>query len=173
MGYDTCLIGSFDLDKKLDDKTLQMVGKLNVDSDSFVNSNPQFEKPRVGTYGCQWIPTQDAMGIEYDGVEKFYDYIVWLEYLIQVLESRGYKLNGDVRWGGEDQFNDHGFIKVRNNSIHTDNQGVFTSADNRSGLSAFVYYEKDGDKLAEFIIKEKIRVFNSYSFINHDGVTGM
>ena len=109
----------------------------------------------------------------YDGVEKFYDYIVWLEYLIQVLESRGYKLNGDVRWGGEDTYNDHGFIKVRNNYVYADNQGVFTSADNRSGLSAFVYYEKDRDKLRKLFEKEKIEGCPSSYFINYDGVIGM
>jgi len=183
MGYDTFFVGSFDLDKKLDDETLEMVGKLNEysesfdneDSDSFINSNPQFEKPRVDfTHSyCQWIPTEDAMSITYDGQEKFYDYIVWLEYLIQVLDSRGYKLNGDVRFGGEDCWNDHGYIKVRDNVVYTDNQGLFTSSDNRSGWSALVYYSADTERLDKIFQKEGILAFNSYNKCNADGVIGM
>ena len=51
---------------------------------------------------CQWVPTEDLMGIEWDEGEKFYDYVAWLEYIVKhFLKPWGYVLNGEVDWGGE------------------------------------------------------------------------
>ena len=53
----------------------------------------------------------------WDGNEKFYSYIEWLEYLIdKVLAPRGYVVNGEVTWGGEDR-RDTGKITVVNNKV--------------------------------------------------------
>jgi hypothetical protein len=66
---------------------------------------------------CQWIPTEDGTGIEWDGGEKFYNYVEWLEYLINnFLKPWGYALNGTVRWRGE-SFDDVGVIEVVNNEV--------------------------------------------------------
>lgn len=68
---------------------------------------------------CQWVPNNDRVTIEWDGNEKFYNYLEWLEYIIEkVLEPRGYKLNGLVSWQGEEA-SDFGQIKVKNNEIYT------------------------------------------------------
>lgn len=68
---------------------------------------------------CQWKPTADGKAIEWDGGEKFYNYIDWIDYLIiKVLAPRGYVLNGDVSWQGEDS-DDRGIISIRNNVIST------------------------------------------------------
>ncbi len=68
---------------------------------------------------CQWIPTEDGKGIVWDGGEKFYSYIEWLEYLIEnFLKPWGYKLNGEVEWQGEDS-DDFGKIVVKNNKVST------------------------------------------------------
>ena len=66
---------------------------------------------------CQWIPTEDGDGIEWDGGEKFYDYIEWLEYIIRnFIEPWGYKLSGEVLWRGED-FEDFGKIVLTDNNM--------------------------------------------------------
>ncbi len=66
---------------------------------------------------CQWIPTSDGRGIQWNGGEKFYHYIAWLQYLIiHFLEPWGYLLNGSVNWMGEDP-SDTGHITVENNLI--------------------------------------------------------
>lgn len=68
---------------------------------------------------CQWVPTSDNMGIEWNGAEKFYDYVDWLNYLIEhFLGPWGYVLNGEVRWFGEDR-SDMGKIVVKNNVVST------------------------------------------------------
>ena len=66
---------------------------------------------------CQWVPTEDGCGLEWNGAEKFYCYIEWLDYLISnFLSPWGYILNGKVSWTGE-RHGDFGVITVRGNRI--------------------------------------------------------
>jgi hypothetical protein len=66
---------------------------------------------------CQWIATPDGRGIEWDGGEKFYHYIAWLQYIIlHFLEPWGYRLSGEVKWTGEDP-SDTGRIIVEDNKL--------------------------------------------------------
>ena len=52
---------------------------------------------------CQWIPSEDLMGIEWDGGEKFYNYVEWLEYINKnFLIPNNYYIRGRIRWQGED-----------------------------------------------------------------------
>jgi hypothetical protein len=68
---------------------------------------------------CQWTPSDDRMGIEWDCGEKFYNYTEWLVYLIhKVLAPNGYVLNGEVTWQGEET-GDVGEIIVENNRVFT------------------------------------------------------
>lgn len=68
---------------------------------------------------CEWEPNEAGDAIEWNGSEKFYDYVEWLQYLIkEVLAPRGYKLNGEVRWQGE-EMHDCGVLTVQNNDIST------------------------------------------------------
>lgn len=64
---------------------------------------------------CHWEPLGDALA--WDGKEKFYDFVEWLEYLIATfLGPWGYQLNGDVYWTGEDD-EDRGLIRVTDNRV--------------------------------------------------------
>lgn len=66
---------------------------------------------------CQWIPTDDGTCLEWDGGEKFYNYVEWLEYLInKVLAPKDYILNGEISWTGENS-DDHGTIIVTDNYV--------------------------------------------------------
>lgn len=52
---------------------------------------------------CQWVPTEDRLGIEWNGTEKFYAYTEWLQYLCDhFLGPWGYVLTGEVAYQGED-----------------------------------------------------------------------
>jgi hypothetical protein len=85
-----------------------------------INSND----PPAGQPGlwCQWVPTEDRTGIEWNGMEKFYDYTEWLAYLIEhFLEPWGYVLNGEVEWQGED-LEDLGKLVVKDNMVSGDRQ---------------------------------------------------
>jgi hypothetical protein len=59
---------------------------------------------------CQWTPNAAGDAIEWDGVEKFYNYQEWLIYLMEhFLKPWGYTLNGVVEWQGE-RDEDRGFL---------------------------------------------------------------
>ena len=146
MGYTTDFKGQFDLDKKLDPETHELLRRLsvtrrmkrNVDAkygvdgefyaeslddcgqnreDNIVDYNtPPGTQPSLW---CQWTPTEDGLHIEWDLGEKFYAYVEWLEYIIEkILAPRGYVLSGEVRWRGED-FDDTGKIVVKKNKVTT------------------------------------------------------
>lgn len=78
-----------------------------------------YNSPPAGQSGlwCQWVPTEDGMGIEFDQGEKFYEYTPWLVYIIDnFLKPWGYVVNGKVDWQGDDS-NDRGKIWVKNNVV--------------------------------------------------------
>lgn len=92
-----------------------MMGQGNDDNIIDHNRHP---RTQPGLW-CQWVPTEDGWYLEWDGNEKFYDYVEWLQYLIsKVLEPRGYVLNGEIDWSGEED-DDQGTIVVLNNEVST------------------------------------------------------
>jgi hypothetical protein len=69
---------------------------------------------------CQWEVSEDGTTLEWDGGEKFYAYIEWLEYLIKnFFEPKGHTLNGQIEWYGEER-GDVGTIYVRDNKVQTE-----------------------------------------------------
>ena len=61
---------------------------------------------------CKWIPTDDGTGIKWSGAEKFYDYVEWLNYLIDhFLTPWGYEISGKVAYSGESR-GDVGHVKI-------------------------------------------------------------
>lgn len=66
---------------------------------------------------CQWVPTEDGDHFGWDGGEKFYHYVEWLQYLIdKFLKHWGYTLDGRIVWQGEDR-SDCGEITVAGNEV--------------------------------------------------------
>lgn len=147
MGYSTDFAGEFKLNKKLDDKlyaflikfnqTRRMKRKINdiygKEGEFFVDSKAEcgqdWDNPNVvdsseppstqpGLW-CQWVPTEDRQYIEWDGGEKFYNFVEWIMYIIEkILKPNGYILNGEVKWQGE-EFDDRGKIIIKNNKVKT------------------------------------------------------
>lgn len=111
MGYTTNFYGEFTLDKTLTPEQADILRNLTPNDKL--------------TPDCGWIPTPKRDGICWDGSEKFYEYITWLEYTIEhFLEPWGYILNGEVDWCGEgvvgvgiNRRNDCGKIIVTDNAI--------------------------------------------------------
>lgn len=144
MGYTTEFRGSFELNKKLDATTHTFLNKLNETRRMSRNLGPEFgtegeffvdgrghagqdHEASIIDYNsppstqpglwCQWRPTESGTAIEWDGGDKFYNYIPWIQYIISnVLEPKGYILNGEVAWRGED-WSDTGNIIIRNNIL--------------------------------------------------------
>jgi hypothetical protein len=91
-------------------------GFMGQDNDSSVLDGNRPPKTQPGLW-CQWVPSEDGTQIEWNGAEKFYDYVDWLKYIVKnFLKPWGYKLNGCVEWKGEES-GDIGKIKVKNNVV--------------------------------------------------------
>lgn len=75
---------------------------------------------------CQWVVEGDyEQVLQWNGGEKFYNYVEWLKYLINHFFSKwDVKLNGEIKWFGEDR-NDIGQILVVDNVV-TVNIGTIT-----------------------------------------------
>ena len=92
------------------------VGDFGQDDDPSVIDHNDPPKNQPGLW-CQWVPSADGGGIEWNGGEKFYYYVEWLNYIIKnFLIPWGLVLNGTVKWRGED-FDDAGKILVKDNVV--------------------------------------------------------
>jgi len=97
---------------------------VRLTSDGF-GENPgvkDYNEPAGGCPGlwCQWVATKDGKHIEWDGGEKFYEYVDWLKWIIEkFLKPNGIVLNGEVRWQGEYD-DDKGVIRVHDNEVTAD-----------------------------------------------------
>lgn len=112
MAMNTDFYGNFVLDHKL---TLEHQAILEEFAEEEHEAAGVDGKPPT-TY-CQWRPTEDGAGLEWDGVEKFYYYSEWLGYLIaHFLKPWGYTLNGTVRYDGWTE-GVTGTIHVTNNEV--------------------------------------------------------
>lgn len=97
-------------------------GYMGQDDDGTVvdGNNPPSTQPGLW---LQWVPNEAGTAIEWDGGEKFYEYTAWLVYIIKnILEPRGYVLNGIVGWQGEDS-GDEGELTVNNNIVASTDEG--------------------------------------------------
>jgi hypothetical protein len=75
-------------------------------------------KPPTGQPGL-WMHWHcpDRATLEFDNGEKFYYYEEWLKYLIHVIFApRGYVLNGEVEYFGEDR-GDTGILAIQSNEV--------------------------------------------------------
>ena len=107
MGYTTDFSGHFKLNKPME--SLVIYDKLEEWNDGSKDA------PLDGY--CQWTLTKDRTGIEWDSGEKFYDYVEWLQLIINdLLLPNGYSLSGEVEFQGE-EVGDNGFIMIEDNIV--------------------------------------------------------
>jgi hypothetical protein len=199
MGYTTDFNGKFELNKKLSEEDHKFLTKFaesrrmarnvdpkyGVEGEFYVDGSEMFgqgkdsdiinynQPPKTQpSLWCQWVPTKDGMGLEWDGGEKFYNYIEWLQYIIEnILKPRGYVLNGEVYWYGEDNA-DTGVMVVVDNVVSTRAQGDDGVPNTRVFFVTDGPYVSDGDaqneelhetleaaeKYAEGMMRPRIRV---------------
>lgn len=142
MGYTTEFSGSFYVKngKTIDEKTIRLLRAFDHNSHDYAQVKKEFqifltEMKSNGTLDPnepyeenhdgynQWTIQnlryfgREFQSIRWDGVEKFYGYVAWLEHIIKYLFApSGYIIEGNVKYFGEDDY-DMGFIKVENNVV--------------------------------------------------------
>lgn len=94
MGYTTNFTGKFDFSKEL---TMAQYNEL-------MEFSEVLHEDTDGVTGyCQWQPTRDGKSLEWDGGEKFYNYVEWLQYLIvRFFKPWGIELSGEIEYQGEE-----------------------------------------------------------------------
>jgi hypothetical protein len=88
---------------------------------------------------CKWEMDEDQKTIQWNGAEKFYDYVEWMQYLIDVvLAPKGYVVNGEIEWQGEER-DDKGLLCVVNNVVTT------------KGAVTYYLSKEDEERVCKFI----------------------
>lgn len=109
MGYTTEFQGFFEFSRQL---TLNE--KIQLDA---ISNKDWRNDPATPGYYCGWVSNKHGKHLEWDGGEKFYDYVEWLEWLIKTFfKPKGISLNGAMMWQGE-EIGDIGRIEVDNNTV--------------------------------------------------------
>lgn len=92
------------------------IGYAGQDEDPSITNYNEPPAAQPGLW-CQWEPNEEGTAIRWDGGEKFYEYVKWLQYLLDhFLIPWGYTLDGEVEWQGEDR-DDRGKIIVQANQV--------------------------------------------------------
>lgn len=134
-------------------------GDLGVDGCYFVGGDGfrgqgedksiiNYNRPPYGQPGlwCQWVINGNYY-LEWDEGEKFYEYVEWLEYLIEhFFAPLGYILNGDVEFQGED-YDDFGTIHVDGNVVEVQYGIRISSMADMSTEDMIAELEKRGYKV--------------------------
>jgi hypothetical protein len=98
-------------------------GEFGQDHDASILDYNKPPSTQPGLW-CQWVPNDDGTELAWDGGEKFYDYVPWMQYLIDYFfKTWDRTLNGQVRWRGE-SFDDVGILRVVNNTVYVMEGGV-------------------------------------------------
>ena len=108
MGYTTEFRGTFELSRPLSREE-------HTELERF--SETRHDDEMMPGIWCDWAPTRDGRGIEWNGSAKFYDYVGWLEFIMDhFLDEWGITLSGTVKYRGED-FDDAGTITVEDGKV--------------------------------------------------------
>ena len=102
--------------------------------------------PGMPSFYCQWVPTEENQGIEWDGNEKFYKAFDWLKFIIKYyLEPWGYVLNGavEIRYGSNEYPFENGVLEVRDNEVTYDSDELYETLDEEPEYVGFADEYKD------------------------------
>lgn len=146
MGYTTDFTGQIEVSPPLNDEEIEYLKKFSETRRMSCEQGPYYVD-RGGLFGqdhedgisnynsppagqpslwCQWVPTDDGQHIEWNGTEKFYCSVEWMQYLMDHFIGptplaapeldflQPHTLNGEITAQGE-EYDDRWVLKVENN----------------------------------------------------------
>lgn len=125
MGYSTDFYGRVELSRELTASEAQAIRDFAEERHGDnVRHDPQFPG-----FWCNWEPTKDGRGIEWNGAEKFYDGDAWMQVVIdRFIAPAGIVANGEIRAEGESH-GDVWLLRVVDNKVTRVNGRVVFQAD--------------------------------------------
>ncbi len=119
MGYSTNFTGRFNFNRPLtvpEFRQLESMADYHKQGEGYLKNFTDTPDRLPDSY-LQWQPTEDGQGLEWNGGEKFYEYVHWLRWLIKhYFMPRDIVLNGDIQWQGEET-GDIGILRVIDNKV--------------------------------------------------------
>ena len=114
MGYTTDFSGELEFNKELTEAQIKTINDFGQERHDGAGS-------KCPGAWCDWEVTEKYLW--HNGGEKFYDYVEWLQHLIDNFFSKwGVLLNGEIYWSGEDS-KDNGTIAVVDNIVDAESTG--------------------------------------------------
>jgi hypothetical protein len=120
MGYTTSFEGQFKITPPLTLMELRRIEDLH-DPETRTETNPGIRCP---SGYCQWTPTRMGDGLKWDGGEKVYEYVEWLEVVVSLLDDLGHEVSGSIKWAGETS-DDRGVLAVIGRTVKATKHGRF------------------------------------------------
>jgi hypothetical protein len=143
MGYTTKFDGQFFLDPMPPGATILRLQELDY------ADRRNFPGEGMPDGYNQWQLTTDGQHVAWDGNEKFYYYVEWLQWLIDhVLAPAGVTVTGTVAYQGEEAA-DSGTLTVRDGKVHQQKHVLVPAhtLDELRDFQRFVLASDDGDAL--------------------------
>jgi hypothetical protein len=161
MGYTTNFEGVINFDRPLtvvEYRELERLANYDSRDDGYYKQFTDTPETMPDSY-LQWQPTHNGLGLEWNGGEKFYDYVHWLRWLIKhYFKPRDIVLNGELRWQGE-EIGDVGIINVADSKVTTKELKLEKTADNGKTI---VKYEQYNPMLVEDEFGNEYICLNKY-----------
>lgn len=151
MGYSTEFDGRFELNPLPPAEAIAQLRELEgIDGRKL--KDPDAPK---GGY-CQWQISKDCRHVEWDGGEKFYEYVEWLQYLIdKVLKPHGVTISGSINYSGE-RADDNGVLVIENGVVRrVENRELALSLEELQQFKAFVEKHDYGNEVMRDWYRER------------------
>lgn len=113
MGYTTKFQGSVQLDRKLTLKEAKFFLGMMYNEEMTVEQmveNYDISSKLQRSY-LQWAPGEDLQSFVWNQEEKFYEYVEWLQFVVDRLKEIDVGVSGQITWSGEDT-GDTGVITI-------------------------------------------------------------
>lgn len=142
MGYTTEFDGRFEIDRLPPAEVILRFNELDG-----IDGRETDDVDMPDGYN-QWVLTKDLRHIAWDGNEKFYGYVEWLQYIIdKVLLPNNLFLSGSVAYAGEDA-KDNGILTIEADKVvQRPHAEVGNTLEELTAFKAFVLNHEDGAEI--------------------------
>lgn len=144
MGYTTKFKGNFELSAVPSAEVIIKLRELEMAD----GRESQWKDTNCPDSYNQWELTKDCQRIKWDGNEKFYNYVEWLQWIIdKILAPSGLRLTGSVQYSGEETDDVGVLAMIDGKVVQTKLQLVSDDLKELIEFKTFVLAHRDSDEI--------------------------